>query len=176
MTFAGLAQIALVFALVLAAAVPLGCYMAALFDSGRSIGPAPVRWFEAGWYRIAGVDPGREQSWSAYTLSMLAFSVFGFASLYAILRLQAFLPFNPQGFDGLAPDLAFNTAISFLTNTNWQAYSGETTMSHLTQMAGLTVQNFLSAATGIALAIAALLIYPQTAWLKGVDLTSLISG
>ena len=86
--------------------------------------------------------------------AMLAFSAAGFVSLYAILRLQAYLPLNPQGFDNVPPDLAFNTAISFLTNTNWQAYCGETTMSHFSQMAGLTVHNFLSAATGIALAIA----------------------
>jgi len=154
MTLVGWAQIALVFALVLAAAVPLGRLIAALLGEWRPLPIAPLRAMENGFYRLAGVDPAHGQSWSAYTLSMLAFSAIGFASLYAILRLQGFLPFNPQGFDGVAPDLAFNTAISFLTNTNWQAYSGETTMSHFSQMAGLAVHNFLSAATGIALALA----------------------
>jgi potassium-transporting ATPase potassium-binding subunit len=154
MTFVGLAQIALVFCLVLAAAVPLGRYMAALF-SDKGLARIPVlRGIENAVLRPAGGDAAREQGWLAYTLSMLVFSGLGFISLYAILRLQAFLPWNPQGFDNLPPDLAFNTAISFLTNTNWQAYSGETTMSHFSQMAGLAVHNFLSAATGIALALA----------------------
>ena len=154
MTFIGLAQIALVFVLALAAAVPLGRYMAALFSSDAAFDAPLVRRIERGLYRLAGVDPAREQGWLTYTLSMLVFSGFGFASLYVILRVQALLPWNPQGFDNLSPDLAFNTAISFLTNSNWQAYSGETTMSHFSQMAGLAVHNFLSAATGIALALA----------------------
>ena len=154
MTLVGLAQIAVVFALVLAAAIPLGRYMAALFSEKPAKSLPFVPGIEAPLYRAAGVDPAREQGWLAYTLSMLVFSGLGFASLYAILRLQAWLPWNPQAFDNLPPDLAFNTAISFLTNTNWQAYSGETTMSHFSQMAGLAVHNFLSAATGIALALA----------------------
>ena len=154
MTFVGWAQIALVLALVLVAAVPLGQFLAALFGSNRSLAWPVIGRIEASFYSVSGVDPAREQGWRAYTASMLAFSAAGFASLYAILRLQAFLPWNPQGFDGLSPDLAFNTAISFLTNTNWQAYSGETTMSHFSQMAGLAVHNFLSAATGVALALA----------------------
>ena len=154
MTFVGLAQIALVFALVLAAAIPLGRYMAALFADTPSARLRFVGAVEAGIYRAAGVDPSREHGWLAYALAMLAFSALGFVSLYAILRAQAWLPWNPQGFDNLPPNLAFNTAISFLTNTNWQAYSGETTMSHLSQMAGLAVHNFLSAATGIALSLA----------------------
>ncbi|MFT4098182.1 MAG: potassium-transporting ATPase subunit KdpA [Rhodoblastus sp.] len=154
MTFVGWAQIALVLALVLVAAVPLGRFIAVLFGSNRSLAWPVIGRIEAALYRLAGVDAAREQGWRAYTASMLAFSAAGFASLYAILRLQAFLPWNPQGFDGLSPDLAFNTAISFLTNTNWQAYSGETTMSHFSQMAGLAVHNFLSAATGVALALA----------------------
>ena len=98
--------------------------------------------------------PEKEHSWLSYTLAMLTFNALGFLLLYALLRLQGGLPLNPQGFAGVAPDLAFNTAMSFVTNTNWQAYGGETTMSHFVQMAGFTVQNFLSAATGIALAIA----------------------
>jgi potassium-transporting ATPase potassium-binding subunit len=109
---------------------------------------------ERGFYRLAGVDTAREQDWFAYTIAMIVFSVAGFLSLYALQRLQNFLPLNPRGFDAVAPDLAFNTSISFITNTNWQNYSGETTMSHLTQMLGLTVHNFLSAATGLAMAFA----------------------
>ena len=100
------------------------------------------------------MDPAREQDWFAYTIAMLVFSVAGFLSLYVLQRLQNFLPLNPRGFDAVPPDLAFNTSVSFITNTNWQNYSGETTMSHLTQMLGLTVHNFLSAATGLAMAFA----------------------
>ena len=109
---------------------------------------------ERSFHRLAGIDPGKEQSWLGYALAMLAFNASGFLFLYLLLRVQGLLPLNPQGFAGLSPDLAFNTAVSFVTNTNWQAYGGESTMSHLSQMAGLTVQNFLSAATGIALAVA----------------------
>jgi K+-transporting ATPase ATPase A chain len=109
---------------------------------------------ERGIYRLSGVDPTREQGWLGYAAAMLAFNAVGFVVLYVILRLQGFMPFNPQGFGAVAPDLAFNTAVSFVTNTNWQSYGGETTMSHFSQMAGLTVQNFLSAATGIAVALA----------------------
>ena len=154
MTLAGWLQIGLILGLAALTARPLGLYMARVFSGERCWLSPLVGPLERGFYRLAGVAPAREQTWLAYTLAMLVFSAAGFASLYAILRLQAYLPFNPQGFDNLAPDLAFNTAMSFLTNTNWQAYSGETTMSHFSQMAGLAVHNFLSAATGIALAIA----------------------
>ena len=154
MTLTGWLQIALILGLVALTTRPLGLYMARVFSGERTFLSPVLAPVERGFYAMAGVSPEREQGWLSYTLAMLAFSAAGFASLYAILRLQAFLPLNPQGFDGVAPDLAFNTAISFLTNTNWQAYSGETTMSHFSQMAGLTVHNFLSAATGIALAIA----------------------
>lgn len=153
MTLVGWLQIALTLVLVLAAAVPLGGFIARVFGGGRTFLTPVLAPVERGFYRLAGVDATREQGWFAYTLAMLVFSAIGFVSLYAMLRLQAFLPLNPQGFDGLSPDLAFNTAVSFLTNTNWQAYSGETTMSHFSQMAGLSVHNFLSAATGIALAL-----------------------
>ena len=104
-------------------------------------------------WRLAGIDPGEEQSWLGYALALLAFNLAGFLSLYALQRLQGGLPLNPAGVAAVPPALAFNTAISFVTNTNWQNYGGETTMSHLTQMAGLTVQNFVSAATGIAVAV-----------------------
>ena len=106
------------------------------------------------FYRLAGVDETREQNWLAYAMAMIAFSIVGFLSLYALQRLQGVLPFNPQQFPGVPSDLAFNTSISFITNTNWQNYAGEQTMSHLTQMLGLTVHNFLSAATGLAMAFA----------------------
>ena len=154
MTIIGWLQILLAVALVLVAIQPLGLYMASVFEGEKTLLQPLLAPVERSFYALAGVDPRREQGWLAYTLAMLVFSAAGFASLYAILRLQAALPFNPQGFDGLAPDLAFNTAISFVTNTNWQAYGGETTMSHFSQMAGLGVHNFLSAATGMALAIA----------------------
>lgn len=151
MTFIGWAQIALVLGLVTATAVPLGRYTAAV-AGGRVRLLAPV---ETGFYRAAGIDPSRGMGWRGYVLAMLALNAAGFLVLYALLRLQGALPLNPQGLPGLDPWLAFNTAISFVTNTNWQAYSGEAAMSYLSQMAGLAVQNFLSAATGIALALAA---------------------
>ncbi len=154
MTLSGWLQIALILGLVALTTRPLGLYMARVFSGERTFLSPVLEPVERGFYRLAGVSPSREQGWLPYTLAMLVFSAAGFASLYAILRLQAYLPLNPQGFDNVPPDLAFNTAMSFLTNTNWQAYSGETTMSNFSQMAGLAVHNFLSAATGIALAIA----------------------
>lgn len=154
MTVAGWLQIALVLGAVLAAAWPLGRYMARVFDGERTLLSPVLEPAERALYAASGIRAGKEQGWLAYTLSMLAFNGLGFLVLYALMRLQAVLPLNPQGFAAVPPDLAFNTAVSFTTNTNWQAYGGETTMSHLVQMAGLTVQNFLSAATGIALAIA----------------------
>ncbi|OCC02446.1 potassium-transporting ATPase subunit KdpA [Labrys sp. WJW] len=154
MSLNGWLQIILLFALVLAAVKPLGAYMARVFSGERTFLSPVLAPVEKGFYKLSGIDPAREQGWLAYTLAMLFFSMAGFASLYAILRLQAYLPLNPQGFGNLAPDLAFNTAISFVTNTNWQNYAGESTMSHFSQMAGLTVHNFVSAATGIALALA----------------------
>ena len=113
-----------------------------------------LRPLERGLYRLSGVDEAEEQHWVTYAIAMLAFSFAGFVVLYALQRLQAVLPFNPQHLDAVSPDLAFNTSVSFVTNTNWQSYVPETTMSYLVQMAGLTVHNFVSAATGIALALA----------------------
>ncbi|MBL6080275.1 potassium-transporting ATPase subunit KdpA [Belnapia sp. T18] len=150
MTLIGWAQIALVLACVVAAAIPLGRYMAAV-AAGHVTFLAPV---ERAFYAAAGIDPRQGQGWRGYTLAMLATNAAGFLLLYALLRGQGGLPLNPQGFDGLTPWLAFNTAVSFVTNTNWQAYGGEAALSYLSQMAGLTVQNFLSAATGMALALA----------------------
>ena len=154
MTLIGWVQIGFLLALVLAAIKPLGLYMAKVF-SGEKIFLTPVlKPLEIGIYKLSGIDRDREQGWLGYTLAMLAFSVAGFVVLYAIMRLQAYLPVNPQGFAAVPSDLAFNTSASFVTNTNWQNYSGEAVMSNFTQMAGLAVQNFLSAATGMALAIA----------------------
>ena len=154
MTVIGWSQIALVLGAVLVCAWPLGHYMARVFQSEKTLFSRVLLPVERAFYGLAGIRAEKEQSWFAYTLAMLTFNGVGFLLLYALMRLQAFLPLNPQSFAGVAPDLAFNTAVSFTTNTNWQAYSGETTMGHLVQMAGLAVQNFLSAATGIALAVA----------------------
>ncbi|PZP41085.1 MAG: potassium-transporting ATPase subunit KdpA [Azospirillum brasilense] len=150
MTLIGWAQIALVLACILASAVPLGRYIAAVAD-GRATWLRPL---ETVFYRAGGIDPGRGQDWKAYALAMLSANAAGFVLLFAILRLQGLLPLNPQGVPGMSSWLAFNTAASFVTNTNWQAYSGEVAASYLSQMAGLAVQNFLSASTGIALALA----------------------
>jgi K+-transporting ATPase ATPase A chain len=154
MSFNGWLQIILVLGLVLIAVRPFGLYMAKVFEGQRTFLSPVLVPVERGFYWAAGVKPEKEHGWLGYTIAMLVFSFVGFASLYLILRFQAYLPWNPQGFDNLSPDLAFNTSISFLTNTNWQAYAGEQTMSNGTAMIGLTVHNFLSAATGIALALA----------------------
>ncbi|HVX37775.1 MAG TPA: potassium-transporting ATPase subunit KdpA [Hyphomicrobium sp.] len=154
MTLVGWFEIALVLGAVLAAAWPLGLYMARVFAGERTALSTVMRPVERALYAFARIHPGSEQNWLSYTLSMLVFNGAGFLFLYALMRLQHVLPLDPQNFAAIEPGLAFNTAMSFVTNTNWQSYAGETTMSHLVQMAGLTVQNFLSAATGIALAIA----------------------
>jgi len=154
MTLVGWAQIALVLALVLGCAIPLSKFIAQVYAGERNVLSPVSGPVERSFYRLAGVNPSREQDWLGYTLAMLVFSMAGFLVLYGIQRLQGMLPLNPRGFDAVAPDLAFNTSISFITNTNWQNYSGETTMSHLTQMLGLTVHNFVSAATGLAMAFA----------------------
>jgi K+-transporting ATPase ATPase A chain len=154
MTAIGWVEIALFLAGVVALARPLGLYMAAVFEGRRTfLSPllAPV---EKGFYALAGVRGDQEQGWKGYAAALVMFNFLSVASLFLILRFQNLLPFNPQGFAGLSPELALNTSVSFITNTNWQSYSGETTMSHFSQMAGLTVHNFLSAATGIAVAIA----------------------
>lgn len=140
--------------LVTVLAWPLGLYLARVYEGGTTwLSPvfAPV---ERAFFRLAGVRPDQGQHWTRYALSVLAFSLGSWALLYAILRLQHLLPFNPQGLGPLSPDLAFNTAVSFTTNTNWQAYGGETTMSYFSQMAGLTVQNFVSAGVGMAVCAA----------------------
>jgi potassium-transporting ATPase potassium-binding subunit len=154
MTANGLLQIGLYLGVLLLLVKPLGLHMARVYEGrppllGRLLGPV-----ERGIYRLCGVDPASEMSWPHYTGAVLLFSGVGFALLYALQRLQAGLPLNPDGMGAVPPELAFNTTISFVTNTNWQAYGGESTMSPLTQMAGLAVQQFLSAAMGMAVLVA----------------------
>jgi potassium-transporting ATPase potassium-binding subunit len=156
MTTEAVLQIALFLGLILACAKPLGTYMANVFEGRRTFMRPLLRWLEVLTYKLIGVREDVEQRWTQYTASLLSFSIFGFLMVYLLQRAQAFLPFNPQHFSAgnVSPDLAFNTAASFITNTNWQAYSGESTLSYFVQMAALTVQNFASAAAGIAIAIA----------------------
>ncbi|MHC2332461.1 potassium-transporting ATPase subunit KdpA [Bradyrhizobium sp. USDA 4454] len=154
MTVIGWIQIILFCVIVIALVKPLGWYMTRVFNGERTFLSPVLRPVERGIYWVGGVDERREQHWLTYTVAMLLFHVGGFALIYGLMRLQAVLPFNPAGQTAVAEDLSFNTAISFITNTNWQNYGGESTLSYLVQMLGLTHQNFLSAATGIALAMA----------------------
>src|SRR5262245_17696246 len=154
MTLIGWIQIILFCAIIVALVKPLGWYMTRVFNGERTFLSFLLRPIEVAIYAAGGVDERREQHWLTYTAAMLFFHIAGFLFLYALMRLQGFLPFNPAEMSAVAPDLAFNTATSFITNTNWQNYGGESTMSYLVQMLGLTHQNFLSAATGIALAVA----------------------
>ena len=154
MTFNGWLQIAIFCALLVLITKPIGAYMTRVFNGERTPLSPVLGPIERGLYRASGVDETQEQHWITYAVAMLAFSFAGFVVLYGLQRLQAVLPFNPQSLDPVSADLAFNTSVSFVTNTNWQSYVPETTMSYLVQMAGLTVHNFVSAATGIALAIA----------------------
>ncbi len=147
-------QIALYLGALLLLAEPLGRYMANVYEGRVAFlnrFAAPV---ENRLYRLCGVNPAEEMRWTQYALAMLIFNLFGVLAVYVLQRVQAHLPLNPQGFPAVSPDSSFNTAVSFATNTNWQGYSGETTMSYLTQMAGLTVQNFVSAASGMAVLVA----------------------
>jgi K+-transporting ATPase ATPase A chain len=154
MTIIGWVQILLYCAIIVAITPLLGAYMTRVFNGERTWLSPVLRPVEAGLYRLAGVDERHEQHAVTYTIAMLLFHVGGFVILYALMRLQALLPFNPADQSAVAEDLSFNTAMSFITNTNWQNYGGESTMSYLVQMLGLTHQNFLSAATGIVLALA----------------------
>ncbi|HEY2476415.1 MAG TPA: potassium-transporting ATPase subunit KdpA [Candidatus Cybelea sp.] len=154
MTAIGWLQAGVFFLIILAVTKPLGLYMARVFAGERTwFSPVFVP-LERLIYRLCGVREDQEMTWYVYALSMLAFSLIGLAYLYGLLRTQKWLPFNPQHIDNMAPDLAWNTAVSFTTNTNWQFYSGETAMSYLSQMAGLAWHNFVSAAVGIAIAVA----------------------
>ncbi len=145
-----LLQVGVFLLLLLALSRPLGGHMAAVLEGRPHALSRALGWLERGLYRASGVDPAREMDWKGYALAMFLFNMAGFAALYLLLRAQGLLPLNPDGQAGMAPDLAFNTAMSFATNTNWQAYGGEGAVSHLAQMLGLTVHNFVSAATGIA--------------------------
>jgi K+-transporting ATPase ATPase A chain len=156
MTSIGILQIGLFFGIILICTKPLGTYMARVFEGQRTFLHPGLRWLEVLTYKAAGVREDVEQRWTMYTASLLSFSIFGFLLVYLLQRTQAYLPFNPQNFGtpNVTPDLAFNTAASFLTNTNWQSYGGESTMSYFVQMAAFTVQNFISAAAGLAIAMA----------------------
>ena len=147
MTSIGILQIALFFGLVLACIKPLGAYMARVFEGQRTFMHPVLRWLEVLTYKLIGVREEVEQRWTHYTASLISFSIFGFLMVYLLQRAQAYLPFNPQNFGtpNVSPDLAFNNAVSFVTNTNWQAYSGESTFSYFVQMAAFAVQNFASA-------------------------------
>src|SRR5262252_8725340 len=156
MTSAGVLQIALFFGIILVCTKPLGAFMTKVFDGERTFLHPALRWMEVLTYKAMGIREEVEQRWTQYTAALLSFSIFGFLLTYALQRLQGILPFNPQHFGTaqVTPDLAFNTSTSFVTNTNWQAYTGESTMSYFVQMAALTVQNFASAAAGMAIAVA----------------------
>ncbi|MGZ3375556.1 MAG: potassium-transporting ATPase subunit KdpA, partial [Phenylobacterium sp.] len=150
----GWSEILFTIAVTVALAWPLGIYLARVWKNERTWLDPVLRPVEGVLYKSFGVDRNKSQNWLGYTFSMLAFSIASFVVLYLILRFQDLLPLNPQGFKGCSPDLAFNTAISFITNTNWQSYTPEATVSTFSQMAGLTSHNFLSAAAGIAMAAA----------------------
>ena len=154
MTFNGWAQILVFSAIVILLTKPLGGYMTRVFNGEPTLLSPVLHPIERGFYRLAGIDERQEQHWLAYTFAIMLFHIGGFVIMYALMRLQGVLPFNPAGQTAVEQGLAFNTAASFITNTNWQNYGGESTMSYLTQMLGMTHQNFLSAATGIAIAIA----------------------
>jgi K+-transporting ATPase ATPase A chain len=156
MTTVGIVQILVFFGIILLLTKPVGLFMSRVFAGERTFLHPVFRPLEAWTYRICGVREDQEQRWTQYAASVLAFSLFAFLFPYALMRLQGLLPFNPQGFGAaqVSPDQSFNTAMSFMTNTNWQWYSGESTMSYFVQMAALAVQNFVSAAAGIAVAIA----------------------
>jgi potassium-transporting ATPase potassium-binding subunit len=156
MTGNGLLQITVYFLIILAVAKPMGTFMANLFEGRKTFLHPVLRPVETLTYKLVGINEATEQRWTQYTASLLAFSIFSFLFVYLLQRLQGILPLNPQGFGAsqTTPDLSFNTAVSFVTNTNWQSYSGESALSYLVQMAALTVQNFASAAAGIAVAIA----------------------
>jgi potassium-transporting ATPase potassium-binding subunit len=154
MTANGWLQIGLFLLVTLILAKPLGVFMARVFNGEKTFLDPALRPLERLLYRLTGVDEAAEMHWTEYTVALLLFSAVSMIVLYLIERLQGSLPFNPQKIAGVPPDLALNTAASFTTNTNWQAYTPETTVSYLTQMAGLAYHNFVSAAVGIALAIA----------------------
>ena len=159
-------QIAAYFGLVLALTKPLGSFMHRVFSGQRTFISPVLLPLERGIYRLTGVDEAQEMRWSTYLVALLLFNLCGWVAVYGLQRLQSFLPFNPQGLSAVEERSAFNTAVSFVTNTNWQGYYPEITMSYLTQMAGLTVQNFVSAAVGPAssFSISSLAFLMSRAW------------
>ncbi len=154
MTTNGVLQLVLYVVVLVALAKPLGGYMARVYEGRRLALDRVLGWLERLIYRLCGVRSDEEMGWKAYAVAMLLFNFLGFLAVYLLQRLQGVLPLNPQGLGAVSPDSSFNTAVSFATNTNWQGYGGETTMSYLTQMLGLTVQNFVSAAAGMATLVA----------------------
>ena len=164
MTLSGSFEIVLTLAFTIAAAYPIGSYMADVFENRRTFLAQIIGPIERAFYRLAGVKPDIEQKWHEYAIAMVLFSGACMFGLYALLRLQAYLPLNPQSFPGVPPDLAFNIAISFITNANWQAYGGETTLSHLSQMVGLTANNFLDSAAATAIAVALIRALSRNEW------------
>ena len=154
MTGNAVVQCGLYFAVLLCLAVPLGKYMARVYEGDAKLAQRVLGPFERLLYRISGVHADEDMTWTRYGAAMLLFNAFGFLIVYALQRLQASLPLNPDGMTAVTPEVSFNTAVSFVTNTNWQSYGGETTLSYLTQMLALTVQNFVSAATGMAVMVA----------------------
>jgi len=154
MTTIGVLRILIYLAVVFLLVKPLGAYMARVYEGGRTMFDPVLRPLERLLYRLCRIDPVEDMTWQTYTIAMLVFTLVGMLLLYALQRLQGVLPLNPQGMSAVSPDLSLNTAMSFTTNTNWQNYGGETTMSYLTQMAGLTVKNFVSAAVGLAIMVA----------------------
>ena len=150
----GVVQILLYIAVLVALVKPLGTFMAKVYDGERTFLSPVLEPIERGIYRLAGIQPSVGSNWKRYALAVLLFNFIGFVVVYLLQRLQGVLPLNPQGFAAVSPDSSFNTAVSFASNTNWQGYGGEATMSYLTQMLGLAVQNFVSAASGMAVLVA----------------------
>ena len=154
MTANGIVQLVLYLVVLLALAKPLGAYMARVYEGRRLALDRVLGWLERLIYRAGAIRSGEEMGWKAYAGAMLAFNLLGVLAVYLLQRAQAGLPLNPQGMAAVTPDSSFNTAVSFATNTNWQGYGGESTMSYLTQMLALTTQNFVSAASGMATLVA----------------------
>jgi len=154
MSAIGVLRIAISLAVVFLLVKPLGAYMARVYEGRRTLLDPVLRPLERLLYRLCRIDPNEDMTWQTYTIAMLVFTIAGELLLYGFQRLQPILPLNPQGMGAVSPDLSLNTAMSFTTNTNWQNYGGETTLSYFTQMAGLTVKNFVSAAVGLAIMVA----------------------
>jgi len=154
MTGNGVLQLVVYVVVLLALAKPLGAYMARVYEGRPLALDRVLGWLERLIYKLSGVGPRNKMGWMTYAVTMLLFNLAGVLVVYALQRLQGLLPLNPQQLGAVSPDSSFNTAVSFATNTNWQGYGGETTMSYLTQMVGLTVQNFASAASGMAVLVA----------------------